>query len=163
MKKDEYLTFDSVDEMIFSLKQHRYTFLESISCRWNRARFFMINAPRDFWYGIKNLLIWIEIMWNDRDWDWYFLMVILKKKLSLMESYHEKADTFVGTERETRRMKTCKNLIGRIIKDNYASSKQYKVLLSVNREKAFKWLDDHEAQDTELLFNQLKHFKKWWD
>lgn len=35
--------------------------------------------------GFKNLKKWFKVIWNDRDFDHYYLYVILEKKLSSIE------------------------------------------------------------------------------
>jgi len=39
-------------------------------------------------YGVKNIIIWIPIIYQDRHWDYSFLFTIMIKKLELMEEFY---------------------------------------------------------------------------
>jgi len=43
--------------------------------------------PRQIRQGIKSLIIWFPVIWKDRWWDQYFIYVVLRHKLHLMEKY----------------------------------------------------------------------------
>ena len=43
------------------------------------------NIPRDIKSGVRNLVRWFPVIWNDEDWDQYYLYVILKQKLKASE------------------------------------------------------------------------------
>lgn len=63
--------------------------------------------------GIQNLITWFPIIWKDRQWDHYYLMVMLHKKLSLMEEHISKHRIHVGWERDVFKIKRCRlTLIG---------------------------------------------------
>lgn len=34
--------------------------------------------------GLKNLWAWVSVIWNDRQWDWEYMLRIEKKKLDCM-------------------------------------------------------------------------------
>jgi hypothetical protein len=74
---------------------------------------------RSIKYGIENLINWFPVIWKDRDWDHWFLYMILKKKLSDMEEYHRKYGHTVNAEKTADEMKTCVNLLDRLMKDEY--------------------------------------------
>ena len=40
--------------------------------------------------GLKNLWAWVPVIWNDRQWDWDFIMKIEKKKLDCMIKWYTK-------------------------------------------------------------------------
>lgn len=76
--------------------------------------FFRYDIP----YGIKNLIRWFPVIWKDRNWDQYFIYVILHRKLSLAEKalrngYHLYADKTADN------VKLCVLLLDRLIKDEY--------------------------------------------
>lgn len=77
------------------------------------------DFPRSVKYGIKNLIIWFPIIWKDRNWDHWFLYKMLKFKLSRMEKYHRKYGIALRSEIKANEMKTCVNLLDRLIEDNY--------------------------------------------
>ena len=85
--------------------------------RWynHRIKYFY----RNFIYGIKNLWKWFPIIWNDRDFDHYYIWEVLKFKLSKQSAYLKKRNTHDSTERSVERMKLCITLINRIKTEYY--------------------------------------------
>jgi len=63
---------------------------------------------RKFLIGIKNLIFWLPIIWKDRNWDYYYILKMLKHKLKLMDK-----------EQSCRYTKICQTLIDRIQDDYY--------------------------------------------
>jgi len=69
--------------------------------------------------SIKNVLRWIPIIWRDRNWDHTFLYIILQFKLSNMEKYLRKYGSSINAEKDADRIKTCVNLLKRLMNDEY--------------------------------------------
>ena len=47
-------------------------------------------------YGIKNIIIWLPIIYQDRHWDYSFLFTIMTKKMELMEQFYaDESNTWV--------------------------------------------------------------------
>ena len=69
--------------------------------------------------SIKNVIRWFPIIWNDRDWDYYFLYIILHTKLSHMEKYIRKHGHHIGCERDADNIKVAVSLLDRLIKDDH--------------------------------------------
>ena len=69
---------------------------------------------------------YLPIIYNDRDWDYSFLFKILRAKLWRME---QDAKGWYGTCRPAHqhRIKVCRMLCDRILKDNYRSYLQQKL------------------------------------
>ena len=44
----------------------------------------------DIVLGIKNLIRWFPIIWNDRDWDWYHFAALMERKANQMADYLSK-------------------------------------------------------------------------
>jgi hypothetical protein len=68
--------------------------------------------------GVRNLIRWFPVIWNDRNWDQYYIYIILRKKLKLTEKtlrngHHLYAD------RTADQIKVCIFLLNRLIKDEY--------------------------------------------
>lgn len=70
-------------------------------------------------YGIQNLITWFPVIWKDRDWDFFFIWIILHKKLDLMEKNIRSNGHHVNHERDADQIKLCVNLIKRLMDDNY--------------------------------------------
>lgn len=84
-------------------------------------RRFWIEVKYKF-YGIKNIFIWIPVLLEDRQWDHSFLLVILRKKLSLMEKFFRTKGNHVGAEKDADNIKTAICLLDRLLKDDYMES-----------------------------------------
>jgi hypothetical protein len=74
---------------------------------------------RSIKYGIRNLLIWFSVIWNDRDWDQWFLYKILQFKLKRMEKLQRKYGNSTNSEKYADQIKLAVLLLQRLIDDNY--------------------------------------------
>ena len=77
------------------------------------------NIPYNIRYGIENLIRWFPVIWKDRDWDHYFLYVILHHKLKRMEHLHIHYSHLTSGSQTVKEIKTCINLLDRLLKDEY--------------------------------------------
>jgi len=77
---------------------------------------------RNIRLGIPNLIKWAPVIWKDRDWDQYFLYVILQFKLKQMEKLQRQHGISVNSNDYADQMKTCILLLDRIIKDDYLTN-----------------------------------------
>jgi len=69
---------------------------------------------------IKRLLRWLPIIWNDQDWDYGFLYVILRHKLSMMAEFFASDLPHLEGAREVEdQLNYCIHLIDRITTYNY--------------------------------------------
>jgi hypothetical protein len=68
--------------------------------------------------GIKNLIRWFPIIWKDRNWDSYYIFIILKKKLERTE-YCLRNGHCVDGDKRADQIKTCIALLDRLIEDQY--------------------------------------------
>jgi len=96
------------------------------------------DLPREILYGIKNLIIWFPIIWKDRNWDHYFIFLILRHKLHLTEQLIRNHGHHVNNIQDADKIKKCVLLLDRIIKDDYHEN------VFIHHDK--KW------GETELLF-----------
>jgi len=62
--------------------------------------------------GFKNLFIWFPIIWQDRNWDYWFLFRIILFKLKLMEKSLEEGQI-------SKKLHICILLLQRLIDDDY--------------------------------------------
>lgn len=76
--------------------------------------FFRYKIP----YGTKNLIRWFPTIWNDRNYDQYFIYVILQKKLQLSEKCLRNGHHMYA-EKTADEVKLCSLILDRLIKDEY--------------------------------------------
>ena len=79
----------------------------------------VIVVFRDIGQGVKNLIKWFPVIWNDRQWDHFFVFYILKKKLELMSKAFRTNAYSADADKDADRMDYCINVIDRILKSEY--------------------------------------------
>lgn len=72
----------------------------------------------NFRYGIKNLISWLPVIWNDRDNDYYYIYKILYTKLKHMETRFSCNDTEKSNE-NVKEIKDVCQILERLMKDDY--------------------------------------------
>ena len=74
---------------------------------------------KDFVKGIKNLWRWFPLIWKDRDWDDYYIWVLLEKKLKNQANYIGGRGIHLNATRDAQRMRTCVRLMERVREEYY--------------------------------------------
>jgi len=115
------------------------------------------NRTVEVAYGIKNLIKWFPIIWKDRQWDHYFIHVILKHKLSLMRNHFIKYNIHRNSLLDAKKMDLCVKLLNRIIAEDY----YHKVDQGL---ESYEKAEDLIEQDLDLLYKTIrKNVRGWWD
>jgi hypothetical protein len=82
-----------------------------------------LRSIKDSYYNIKNgipnLIKWFPIIWKDRDWDFYFIFVLLHRKLKNMEKHIRSYSHHTNSEKDADQIKLCVDLLKRILDDEY--------------------------------------------
>ena len=151
------------------------------------------NHIRNIKYGLANIITYIPIIWKDRDWDHYFLLVLMEKKLERMEKLQRNYGNGLYSERYARQLQICKVLCNRLSKDDYCRSEYDKhsskwgdlefssnkirfisrknVITEEDRKKESREVlsiynksNYIRNEDKNLLFKTMKrHLLNWWD
>ncbi len=74
---------------------------------------------RDLKYGIGNLFSYFMIIWNDRDWDSHYWLVLNEKKLDRMEKLIRNHGNHLYHIRDADNIRHTRLAIKRIIADDY--------------------------------------------
>jgi len=114
----------------------------------------------DLLYGIKNLVKWFRLIWSDRNYDYSFMLDILKFKLEGMASLHREHGNF---HRESR-IKICIKLIDRIQSDFYwmPHYEQIKTDISIATDLVDACRSKHNKA-VKLLFKIMEQeMETWW-
>ena len=104
--------------------------------------------------GIKNYINWFKIIWKDRPWDYEFFLIIIEKKLSLLEKHWTSTNlcNYVGEEKDLENIKKAREACIRLIKDDYWEDKDFRTEVA-NKQK-----------DLNILFGILNdNLLSWWD
>ena len=127
--------------------------------------------------GIHNIIKWFPVIWKDRDWEWEYLMEIIKFKLKNMEYLFRNHGISIGSEHRADEMKEVIELIDKILNHNYLkeTSKGNENLLHMNvnnmtyeqKEKLHSLFDKADKliqNDINKTFDLIKsNIRKWWD
>ena len=85
---------------------------------WHSTGF---HLHKIIWTGIKNIVKWMPIVWEDRDWDHAYIMYALRFKIKNTADYIEKHKRYEDWERDVERMRLCVRLFDALEQDIYES------------------------------------------
>jgi hypothetical protein len=122
----------------------------------------MKQLIRNIKYGIGNILYYFPTIWNDRDWDYQYINMVLHKKLSRMEKrFASDKVVIANVEKVAKEIKIARLLLERILHRNYYGNSKKS---SITRKKAFHHTHYMEQQDINYLFDHMKkRIQRWWD
>lgn len=110
----------------------------------------MIQNIRYFINRIKNLIRWFPIIWNDKDWDDWYIFTILETKLKHQAKYIGDRDFHTRAKRDAEVMMTCVRLIKKVKEEEYDSEwMDY-------HESAYNWLNIPDNPESKQLKIELK-------
>ena len=69
--------------------------------------------------GIGNLIVYFNIIWNDRDWDYHYWLKMNRLKLSRMEKLIRNHGIHLYAEKDADRIHKAVMIIDRILEDDY--------------------------------------------
>ena len=74
---------------------------------------------KQFFRNIKNVIRWFPTIWKDRDWDDYYIWILLEKKLTHQAKYIGDRGIHLDAKRDAERMMTCIRLIEKVREEYY--------------------------------------------
>ena len=87
------------------------------------------NKLSSFFYNVKNgfrnIWKWRSVVWNDRPWDYVFILKALRFKLDETQKCID--GSFVGSEEEAKKIRSLVEALDRIVEDDYVSE-EYKAM-----------------------------------
>ena len=69
--------------------------------------------------GVKNLIKWFPVIWEDRDYDYYFLLILMSRKMKNMSELHSKHGMSIDSDKYAEQLKYCSELAEKIAEGNY--------------------------------------------
>lgn len=91
-------------------------------CIWlNDTTYRYIWGPiKRFINSIITLFIWLPVMWKDAQWDYSYLYVILRKKLTLMQkAFSSPKAMSISSDEKATEIKECIKILDRLIENDY--------------------------------------------
>jgi hypothetical protein len=147
----------------------------------------ILDRIRSFWtnikYGVKNLWRYRKVIWNDRDWDYAFLLNLVEFKTKTMSDTIKKYGMSVSSEETANELAEVSQLLGRLANDDFEKhvdehyekwDKEYRLLDAFKpNKKSEEYLESlrlawkNDKQDRKLaekrLLKLLTKYKNWWD
>lgn len=133
----------------------------------------------DLWHFFGNLWKWRKVLWEDRDWDYIFILKALEFKVRKTGEHlleHARHTTY---KRDSAQCLRVADALKRIIEDDYCKEewadyyKKYPINFPIafkdKEEKALFWLLTKKAnrlriKDEKYFFKTFeKYHKNWWD
>lgn len=70
--------------------------------------------------GIHNLWKWRKVVWNDRSYDYHFLLILIREKLKdMLYAYQYTNIGYMGQEKHEEQIRKCIFILNRLIDDKY--------------------------------------------
>jgi hypothetical protein len=101
--------------------------------------------------GIKNIIRWAPVIFQDRDFDWDFLARIMEYKIRRMYLHLKRFGHHAGHTRDERNMLICVELLKRLRADDH--------------EKLPFWRHEMRMKGWERLLGKIigRQLRCWWD
>jgi len=111
-------------------------------------------------YGVRNLIVYIPVIWRDRDWDYAYWLEFNEKKLRRMEHNMREYSYHVGHIKDADRINTVRIIFTRLLEDNYHRYWNPDLRIS----DAVTLHDgSQERRDREYAFKVMaKYMGGWW-
>lgn len=148
----------------------------------------MIEKIKLYWdcfkKGILNLVHYFNVIWNDRDWDWEFMLNLQKRKLDSMIKHYSTEDYFENQEVELRYMKIAKYCLENLEnihleEDKYVNDRNFERIRKENghspvengfwekfKERNYEYFkEDVYEEKLWYLYNKIiqTRGRNWWD
>jgi len=131
---------------------------------WKLYRWFLWDVKhihKTIWKGIKNLWVWFPVIWEDRDWDYYYILQVLKFKLEKQAKHLIEYGRHENAGRDVELMMTCVRLINKIQNEDYYE--EYYDSKPMTNEMMLECQAQHNKAKR-LLFHILnERIDSWWD
>lgn len=117
-----------------------------------------MGKVRQFVARVVRFFDWLPVLWRDNDWDWVFVLILLRHKLERMVQYWDRKRRHVGWEKDVRHMKIAILLIDRLVENDYYTG--------YGEVDSFSWINADKSRRSDLKTLCLlleRHLMDWWD
>lgn len=134
---------------------------------------------RTFKRFFKNVYLWYPILISDEQFDGGYVYNVLNHKLKLMEEFFDSGKTHALDTSHTNKIKECREILERLIEDDYMSADAFDYYKEFDIETINKpWKEGHSEdiarwfkeetiarnKDKKKLFELLNdNIEGWWD
>ena len=111
---------------------------------------------------------YVKILKEDYDWDWYYVLPLLRKKLERMANYFDKSRLVEGWEDDVKNIRLCMKLIDIVTgKHEYYNvwTDTYNGYINIRNTERFgirkELVDSSNSKTSGLFRNELRVEKAW--
>lgn len=76
-------------------------------------------------WGIKNFWKWKGVIWKDRNYDYHYLLNVMRFKIQDMLNEYNRVNRYIGQEKDKQSLQTCLYLLNRLVDQNYGENVFY--------------------------------------
>ena len=102
--------------------------------------------------GVKNVVRWTPVVWNDLDFDWAGLASVMEFKLRKMAEYHRKYGHTEDAKELAEEMSYCADILNELIEDDMPENMEWK-----------EYYHNRHMSQKELGFFIGERLCCWWD
>lgn len=117
-----------------------------------------IHPFRYTWYGLQNFWTWKSIIFHNRDWDHYYITVMLKKKLEMTAASIEKYHNHVNADKDIKTLKFCAKRLSEIETGDFCKTLHEKHEIKFGKTKMFSF--PHSTDDSGKILTYKCEFLK---
>jgi hypothetical protein len=121
-------------------------FIDDTIWNWD---YYIVGPWKNFVNGIHNFKKYRKLIWNDRWWDYYFFMKMLRFKLKDMEENWGKNTHYVGDQNDKDILKKVIDDLDWMLDDKNDFKDGHNEEYKKRSKRAFGYID--------------RHHRKWWD
>ena len=115
---------------------------------------------------IKKIISYIPLLWNDEDWDFYFLFKLMQFKIDRMEKTIRTNNLFVGVEDVCQEMKDCSEHIDKFLNYDDEDTTIEMIANMSDEERRLQYQkeeDEKQAHFVAFLDILKEKSQGWWD
>jgi hypothetical protein len=119
------------------------------------------DSFRNLRYGVANWLAYASLIYQDRDWDWTYLLRLLELKLQRMAQHEDEHSYHTTAAFDAANQRKAAAVIRRLLEEGH----DYNVNARRNPFRGYDFRDVEAAQrqDVAYLTSLLrKHLRSWW-
>jgi hypothetical protein len=75
--------------------------------------------PVYWWQNLRHIISWVPILWDDRDWDHSYLLIMMREKLRRMRILQEQHGNGSNRMKYAKEILVAELTLDRLIKDEY--------------------------------------------
>ncbi len=113
-----------------------------------------------FTQGIRNLIRWFPTIWKDRDYDHYYIMEILKKKLEFQAKSMRECSQLSNSDKYAEQLETCVMLLSIVQNETYIEELMKKT--NSTDEDLHNAIVEHEKARRKFFDIMEENIENWW-